>query len=306
MKAMSVAVLCGGRSSRMGRDKAGLPFGGESMLARAVHAVSQVSDDVMVVGPLAATAAAHARHISDPGEGPLVALTTALRSAREGRVLLLACDMPLVTPALLGHLRTLAGDSDACVPRVGGVAVPTCAIYRRDIVDVAETLVSRGARSLRALLETVRVRWVDESELRAADPDLHSFIDCDTPEAYARAHFDLAVPGGLRDVLVRNGHILGCYGRDADEGRGETHAVIPVAWLASRGEQCEDEGRRCTQRRCKAGRDESTHDCLTPQQPLHAATLVTLQRRQSLHTIENVCKGAMLHSASRKGAATRW
>lgn len=176
----------------MGRHKATLPFGSQSMLARAVHAASQVSDDVMVVGPSPVAEAGHARHIPDAGEGPLVALTTALRSAREGDVLLLACDMPLITPALLRLLQTLAGDADACVPRVEGIAVPTCAIYRRDVVEVAEALVARGERALRALLEVLSVRFVEDRELRAADPDLVSFIDCDTPEDYARA---LAIAG---------------------------------------------------------------------------------------------------------------
>ena len=170
----------------MGRDKASLPFGGESMLSRAVRIARLASDDVLLVGPMTAEAS-QARDLVDPGQGPLVALAMALRSARESHVLLLACDMPLVVPAMPRHLRALAGDSDACVPRVGGIAVPTCAIYRRDIADVADALVARGGRSLRALLEVIRVRWVEEEELRAVDPDLASFIDCDTPEDYARA-----------------------------------------------------------------------------------------------------------------------
>jgi molybdopterin-guanine dinucleotide biosynthesis protein A len=185
--AMTVAVLCGGRSRRMGRDKAAMPFGGRSMLARAVQTAREMSDDVMVVGPSRGAEPAPARYIADPGEGPLVALAMALRSAQEGEVLLLACDMPLVTSTLLTHLRALAGDADACVPRIDGIAVPTCAIYRREVSDVAEALVGRGARSLRALLEVISVRWVEEPELRTVDPDLVSFIDCDTPADYARA-----------------------------------------------------------------------------------------------------------------------
>ena len=176
----------------MGREKAALPFGGESMLARVARAARTVSDDVILVGQAVLPDAGPHRWLVDAGEGPLVALTTALRSAREGEVLLLACDMPLVTSTLLTHLRALAGDADACVPRIGGIAVPTCAIYRRDVSDVAEALVGRGARSLRALLEVISVRWVEEPELRTVDPDLVSFIDCDTPEDYARA---LAIAG---------------------------------------------------------------------------------------------------------------
>lgn len=184
---MTVAVLCGGQSRRMGRDKAAMPFGGQSMLARAVTTAHQVSGDVMVVAPSSVAVAAPARYIADPGEGPLVALTVALRSAQAGAVLLLACDMPLVTPALLRRLHALVGEADACVPRLDGIAVPTCAVYRRDVGEVAETLVGRGARSLRALLEVMSVQWVEERELRPVDPDLASFIDCDTPEDYARA-----------------------------------------------------------------------------------------------------------------------
>ena len=184
---MSAAVLCGGRSRRMGRDKATLPFGDESMLARAVRIAGEVSDDVIVVCPRQLPVPSQVRAIADPGEGPLVALTAALRSARAGQVLLLACDMPLVTRPMLRHLQALAGERDACVPRIGGIAVPTCAVYRREVVELAEPLVARGARALRALLEMLSVRWVEESELRAVDPDLVSFIDCDTPEDYARA-----------------------------------------------------------------------------------------------------------------------
>lgn len=176
----------------MGRDKAALPFGGESMLARVTRAARLVSDDVILVGGDALPFAGPHRWLADSGDGPLVALTTALRSAREGDVLLLACDMPLVTPALLRLLHALAGDADACVPRVDGIAVPTCAVYRREVVAIAGPLVARGARALRELLEGLSVRWVEESELRTVDPDLVSFIDCDTPEDYARA---LAIAG---------------------------------------------------------------------------------------------------------------
>jgi molybdopterin-guanine dinucleotide biosynthesis protein A len=184
---ISVVVLCGGRSERMGRDKARLPFGDESMLARVAARASLVSDDVILVGRSALPAAGQHRCLADPGEGPLVALASALQTARQTHVLLLACDMPLVSPELLRHLGTVAGDADACVPRVAGVAVPTCAVYRRDVIGVAEPLVARGARSLRALIDVVSVRWVEERELRTVDPDLISFIDCDTPGDYARA-----------------------------------------------------------------------------------------------------------------------
>jgi molybdopterin-guanine dinucleotide biosynthesis protein A len=176
----------------MGRDKGALPFGPETSLARVVRLASEVAADVVVVGRAPASPGLAARVIGDPGDGPLVALGVALGSVTSERVLLVACDMPLVRPPLLGRLVDLLGDHDACVPRIDGRPMPTCAAYARRTIDVVQSLVQRDERSLRALLDRLSVRWVDEPELRALDPDLRSFLDCDTPEDYARA---LAIAG---------------------------------------------------------------------------------------------------------------
>jgi molybdopterin-guanine dinucleotide biosynthesis protein A len=171
----------------MGRDKATLPFGHETSLARVVRLAGVVAADVVVVGQSPASRGLAVRVVGDPGEGPLVALGVALGSVTSERVLLVGCDMPLVRPALLGRLLDLLGEHDACVPRIEGMPMPTCAAYARRTVDVVQSLVQCGERSLRALLGRLSVRWVDEPELRQVDPDLESFIDCDTPEDYATA-----------------------------------------------------------------------------------------------------------------------
>lgn len=171
----------------MGTDKASLAFGNSTLLERALAIAGDVADDVIAVSPRPLTSYREARVVIDRGEGPLVALASALAETRTDRVLLLACDMPLARPALLRRLFDLIGEQDAAVPRVDGVPVPTCAVYKRDVAAVARALVSRGERSLRALLAEVSVRWVEETEMRDADPDLVSFLDCDTPEDYARA-----------------------------------------------------------------------------------------------------------------------
>ena len=184
---VSAIVLCGGRSSRMGRDKATLPFGTETSAGRVLRLVREVTTDIVLVGRGDPGALTDCRVIGDPGKGPLVALAIGLGATSAHRTLVVACDMPLVRPALLTHLVERIGEYDACVPRIEAVAVPTCAVYARGVDAVARSLVAAGERSLRALLERVSVRWVEESELREIDPDLGSFIDCDTPQDYARA-----------------------------------------------------------------------------------------------------------------------
>jgi molybdopterin-guanine dinucleotide biosynthesis protein A len=171
----------------MGRDKCALPFGSETFLDRVVRVVRDVTPDVVVVGRPATESPVAPRAIGDPGEGPLVALGLGLREVVTERALLVACDMPLLTPGVIRLLLELHGDHDACVPRLAGVALPTCAVYARRVDRIVKALVAEGERSLRALLDRLTVRWVEDSELRAIDPELQSFMDCDTPEDYARA-----------------------------------------------------------------------------------------------------------------------
>jgi molybdenum cofactor guanylyltransferase len=185
----SAVVLCGGRSSRMGRDKAALPFGPETLLTRVVRVAQAVADDVVVVGYTTQSMPDGVRVMTDPveGLGPLAGLATGLAAVHGDRALLIACDMPLLAPALMRRLLAVAGDSDACVPLVDDVPMTTCAVYASRVLPRAQAHVADGTRSLRALLDGVSVRWVAPDELRDVDPDLLSFWDCDTPERYEAA-----------------------------------------------------------------------------------------------------------------------
>jgi len=185
----SAIVLCGGRSTRMGRDKAALPFGPETLLARVVRTAQMVADDVVVVGEPRQPVSARVRVVRDAveGLGPLAGLATGLAAVDGDRALLLACDMPLLSPELLRELLALAGDDDALVPRIDGVPMTTCAVYSTRVGPRAQALLAAGRRSLRALLAEVSVQWVSDSQLRRLDPDLCSFWDCDTPEHYHAA-----------------------------------------------------------------------------------------------------------------------
>ena len=182
-------ILCGGNSARMGRDKATLPFGPETLLMRVVRLAQTVVSDVVVVGATSQPMPMGVRVVDDPvpGLGPLAALAVGLRTVGAGHALLLACDLPLLEPTLLRRLQDLAGDADACVPRLDGMPMPTCAVYATRALPRAEALLAGGTRSLRALLAILSVRWVNADDLRDLDPELLSFLDCDTPAQYHAA-----------------------------------------------------------------------------------------------------------------------
>lgn len=185
-------VLAGGRSSRMGRDKAALPFGDLSLLSWVVKRVATVCRPVIVV---AKTADAYrdtgATVITDqwPGEGPLVGLHAGLMATQTEYAAAVACDLPFVDPALLAGLITLAPGWGAVVPEALGNVHPLCAIYHRSVGQHAEDLLTRGGGSLRRLLAVpaLRVRLVPEDDLRVWDPQLRSFMNVNTPEEYAEA-----------------------------------------------------------------------------------------------------------------------
>lgn len=182
-------VLCGGQSSRMGREKLSLPFGDETMLARVLRVVRQVTPAVVLVAREGQALPEGVEVLRDPveGLGPLAAIAVGLSATRAERAIVVACDMPLLRPALLRRLIDLSEGWEACVPIVGGFAVPTCAVYGRQVAPVARELVAAGQLAPAQLLQRVRTRFVGGADLRDADPALDSFRDCNTPERYAEA-----------------------------------------------------------------------------------------------------------------------
>ena len=198
---VAAVVLAGGRSSRMGRDKAPLTLpDGRTALGAVLDAASAVASPVLLAVDTAMHAALLQPAIGDrdvrllldeqPGSGPLAALARAMGASAAPLLLALAVDMPLVRPELLRLLADrLIADLDrgglAVVPRVGGVEQPLCAAYAATLAPRVEAALATGRRDLRALFVGPGIRFLDEPDLRHADSDLRSFASANTPEEWA-------------------------------------------------------------------------------------------------------------------------
>jgi len=183
-------VLCGGRSSRMGADKAALAFGAETLLQRAVRLAGMVADEVIVVARAdQALTGLPARIVHDAVAdlGPLSGLAAGLSASATGISIVIACDMPLIRTAVLQRLIDELGEADACVAVVDGRPSPLCAVYRSAVAGAAAELLAAGERRVTALLDRVQTKRVDAAVFRDIDPDLDSFASCNTPEAYRQA-----------------------------------------------------------------------------------------------------------------------
>jgi len=189
MQGVSVFILTGGKSSRMGADKAFVTLEGQTLLARALELARGVRSDVRIVGD-AAKFAAFGPVVEDVfrGCGPLGGIHAALRASEAELNLILAVDVPFVTRELMEFLIARAQKSNAMltVPRCGGGWQPLCAVYRREFADVAEGALRHGKYKIDALFEG-RAQAVGEDELRAAGFSAAMFRNLNTPEELEEA-----------------------------------------------------------------------------------------------------------------------
>lgn len=165
---LSAFILAGGKSTRMGTDKAFVTLDGRTLLARSLDLVRSVTADVRIVGD-AGKFGPFAPVVEDVFRdcGPLGGIHAALRASREDLNLILAVDLPFVSLALLQYLITRARSSPAAVTvaQSGGGWQPLCAIYRREFADVAEAALRAGRCKIDALFDPSRTQVIGEDEL---------------------------------------------------------------------------------------------------------------------------------------------
>ena len=166
MLAATLLLLSGGESRRMGRPKALLPVAGTTLLEWMAGRLGGDFEEVLVSArdPALVPPALLGRTVFDegPGAGPLAGIAAGLAHARHERVLVVACDMPAVTPQLLRRLSEEANAVDAAVPRVGGRAEPTCACYRKSAERPIREALRAGRLRASGILEVLTVHWVED------------------------------------------------------------------------------------------------------------------------------------------------
>ncbi|WP_376793766.1 molybdenum cofactor guanylyltransferase [Thermogemmatispora sp.] len=193
--ATACLILAGGRSQRMGYDKALLPLPAPEMQGRtflehlASLALAQ-TPEVLVVARDQGTAAGYADHLPPgvrlvidlvPDQGPLMGLYSGLLAVQAPQAVVLAVDLPLVEPRLLAWLLGLSEhDERLFVPLVEERPQVLLARYPRSLLATIAALLDQGQRNPRSLLTVVPVCFLDEKELRPLDPELRSFTNVNT------------------------------------------------------------------------------------------------------------------------------
>jgi molybdopterin-guanine dinucleotide biosynthesis protein A len=208
-------LLVGGKSSRMGRDKALLEINGAPLVRRAADILTPLASKITLVtsAPLPAEPTDTNRYSSFglpvqidrwPNAGPLGGIATALAAAQNPWCLILACDMPFITREwlifLLGH--SIQSDSeiaashihgeflqqtDVIIPETERGLEPLCAIYRASCAPILAAALENGVRKVTDAVARLNQRRITENEWRVFSPDGNLFGNLNTWQDYLEA-----------------------------------------------------------------------------------------------------------------------
>jgi molybdopterin-guanine dinucleotide biosynthesis protein A len=176
----SAVVLAGGRSSRLGQDKAFLRINGQFLIETILEKLAQLSDEVIVVADdIEKYEQFEAVVVGDvfPGQGALGGIYSGLRAATRGRSLVVACDMPFLNLSLLSYMQGLAPQYDVVIPRMGRLTEAVHAIYSYNCLPFIEEQLQAGDLRIISFFPQVRVRYVDCDEMDTFDPKHLSFFN---------------------------------------------------------------------------------------------------------------------------------
>jgi molybdopterin-guanine dinucleotide biosynthesis protein A len=182
--ALTVAILAGGKSSRMGTDKSFVRVLGKPLIEDILdHVRGLGAETILITNQPANYAYLGVPAFADvlPDKGALGGIYTALYHSSQPHTLCVACDMPFVVRPLLEYLIALIPEGDAIVPRLGKEAEPFRAIYAHCCLGPIRAALEAGKMRIISFFPDVRVRFVDEAEIDRFDPQHLSFFNVNTP-----------------------------------------------------------------------------------------------------------------------------
>jgi phospholipid/cholesterol/gamma-HCH transport system ATP-binding protein len=211
-RALCAFVLAGGKSSRMGTDKAMVHFDGLTLLEHAINKAAEIANPVVILGSKQKYSA-FGPTIGDvhPGCGPLGGIEAGLQWSTSELNLFLAVDTPFVPVALLRYLVDQADASGALVtvPFVEGKYEPLCAVYRRGFLAKAESAIASGRYVIAPLFVPATTRVVDQQEMARLGFGPEDFANLNTVEELENARAGLQQRAQMTSVIAEIGRQTG-------------------------------------------------------------------------------------------------
>jgi len=169
---LKTIILAGGKSSRMGQNKALLPIGGKSIIKRLAETFTPISDEVIIISnepekynELDLSIFPDVKEFR--GDGPLAGIYTGINAANVDHCLFLACDMPFASPKIGGYLTQILKNNgvDAVIPSHEGRIHPLFGAYHKRIHSVVKENLLNGKRKMSHLLNAVNAKIVEKQDI---------------------------------------------------------------------------------------------------------------------------------------------
>ncbi len=211
----TIAILAGGQSRRMGRDKAFLPLGDKVVVQHVIDAASILNSPLILIANDVERYAVFGLPVYPdlvPGAGALGGIYTALMVSTTPSVLCLACDMPFVHADLLRFLINYPVDgADALVPQVGGRLQPLHAVYSRGVIPVLRQQLAQKSLAIHDFLTLVQTRIISEDRLSAVGFSREAFVNLNTPEDWRRATIMSDLPAVYNQIREAYPEVAAAY-----------------------------------------------------------------------------------------------
>lgn len=192
-KPFTIAISAGGKSSRMGTDKAFVNILGKPLIEHMIERVADVGqqETILITNRLPDYAHLTLPMYKDvlPDKGSLGGIYSAIYHSTRPYTLVLACDMPFVSTDLLRYMAALRdGDQfDVIVPRVDGYPEGLHALYSHDCLEPIRKRLEADELKVISFYDDVRVRYIDEDEYAAFNEKGLAFYNVNTPDELKKA-----------------------------------------------------------------------------------------------------------------------
>ena len=186
----SAVILAGGKSSRMGRPKALLPFDGKPLIVHVVEDLKYLfAETVVVAAPDQELPSLPVTLVRDEVayQGPVSGIYHGLKASSNEVCFVTSCDAPFLNLTVISHLLSQIGDADVVVPYWQERFQPLHAIYRKSVAPLLKDQLERGELRPIFLYDKVRTRKIHEDEIRRLDPDGFSMLNMNSPADYEAA-----------------------------------------------------------------------------------------------------------------------
>ncbi len=178
-------ILAGGKSSRFGINKALSELDGTRLIDRVAGLLTSIFTRNVII----ANSPEEYSYLDLPirkdliqGLGPIGGILTGLEDIHDEAGFFIACDMPFVSEDLIRYIVSVRGEFDAVVPKIDWKIEPLHALYRKSCLPVIRGLIASGVYQTIKAFNRLNVRYLNESEIRANDPQMRSFFNVNRPE----------------------------------------------------------------------------------------------------------------------------